>query len=36
VAGGDYLADGAMPDDSCGSGDHDLIHAGLTRYPDRS
>jgi len=36
VPGGQQLADGAPPDDACGSGDHDLVHAGLTRYPARS
>ena len=30
VACGEQLADGALPDDACGSGDHDLVHAGLT------
>jgi hypothetical protein len=30
VACGEQLADGALPDDAGGSGDHDLVHAGLT------
>jgi hypothetical protein len=31
VAGGEQLAHGAPPDDAGGSGDHYLVHAGLTR-----
>ena len=36
VAGGEHFAYRALPDDACGSGDHDLVHARLTRYPARS
>jgi hypothetical protein len=36
VAGGEHLADGTPPDDARGSGDRDLVHAGLTTYPARS
>jgi hypothetical protein len=36
VAGGEHLADGAPPDDACGPGYHDLVHADPTRYPARS
>jgi hypothetical protein len=30
VSGGEYLADGPPPDDTRGSGDHDLAHVELT------
>ena len=33
VAGGEQLADGAPPDDACGSGDHDLVHAATDEVP---
>ena len=36
VAGVEQLADGAPPDDAGGSGDHDLVHAGWTRYATRT
>ncbi len=36
VAGFEQLTDGPLPDDTCGSGDDDLVHAVLTTYPARS
>ena len=33
VAGGKQRADGTLPDDAGGSGDHDLVHAQLTTLP---
>jgi hypothetical protein len=32
VAGGEQWVGGAPPEDACGSGDHDLVHAVLTTY----